>query len=261
MNRLRAIRVLAGTVLLEAVRRREIYGVVLLGCGLIGAIAAMDFFGLGGLVKFYREMSLKLMGAATAIAVLLLSTRQLPREFDSRTIYPLLARPIGRFTFLLGKGLGVCAAAAFCYGLFMLLYVGGMAFLGGAMHWGLFLQHVYLQMLMMMVLTSAGFLLSLALSYDAALAIGLLLYVASDLISSASLMLYGLTNAAGRAFLLVLNYALPQLVLFDLSDKAVHGEMWTPLAASVLLALTAYALAYVAVFTAGAFVLFRRRPL
>lgn len=267
MASLRNIGIIARSVLLEAVRRKEIYVVILVCCALIGVIMSLDFFGLSGLVKFYREIALKLMGISTALAVLLLATRQLPREFETRTIYPLLARPVGRFTFLLGKGLGVCLAAAFCFGLFMILYVVGLLSLGGDLAWGLFVQHLYLQMLQMMVLTSACFVLSLAMNFDAALVTGFLLYAASGLISSASLMLYELTNSAGRVILWLLNYLLPQLVLFDLSEKVVHYDpalrevLWRPLSLGTMLALTLYGLIYTGVFTGGAYLLFRRRPL
>ena len=252
---------LARSVLLEAVRRKDIYVIILLCCTLIGVAMAMDFFGLTGLVKFYREIALRLMGTATAIAVILLATRQLPREFEQRTIYPLLARPIGRALFLLGKGLGIQAAAVFCFGLFMLLYVAGLLYLGGPVGWSLFAQHLLLQFLQMMLLTAACFLLSLAFSKDAALTLGLLLYFAADLISHVSLNLYEMTNAFGRAILHLLLYILPQLSLFDLSRKTLHEEIWEPLGLGVIFALVAYALVYTLVYGAGAYLLFRRRPL
>ena len=261
MNRLRVLRVLAGTVWIEAVRRREIYVLVLLCGGLIAAAGSLDFFGLAGLAKFYRETSLKLMDGATAVAVLLLATRQLPREFERRTIYPLLARPVGRCAFLLGKGLGVLAAAAFCYGLFMALFLAGSWWLGGEIHAALFLQHVYLQMLRAAVLAAAGFMLSLALSHDAALVVGRLLYFASGVLGSAALAFYDLASPSGRFLLRLLNYGLPQFALFDLSEKAVHAEIWPPLGAGVILALTVYALAYVAAYGSAAYVMFRRRAL
>ncbi len=261
MRHARPIVAIAHSVLLEGVRRKDIYVIIALCCGLIGMVLTVDFFGTTGLVKFYREISLKLMGVATAVAVLLLATRQLPREFELRTVYPLLARPVGRFTFLLGKGLGVCCAAAFCLALFMLLYVGGSRLLGGTIHWSLLLQHLYLQMLQAAVLTAGCFLLSLALNYDAALVIGFLLAFASGLVSSASLTLYELTNAAGRVMIQILTYALPQLILFDLSEKAVHSDIWPPLSVGTMLALTLYAAFYTGLFTAGAYALFRRRPL
>ncbi len=261
MNQGRAVWVISWSVLLEAVRRREVYVIVFLCCLLAGMVMTLDVFGLSGLGKFYREVSLKLMGTATAIAVLLLATRQLPREFECRTIYPLLARPVGRFTFLLGKGLGVCAAAVFCMALFGVIYILGIRMLGGELHLVLFLQHAYLQLLQALVLTSAAFLLSLVLHYDAALVVGFLLYAAAGILSSAALMLYSLTHVVGRLLIRLLTFALPQLVLFDLSEKVVHGELWAPLGGQTLALLTGYALLYTAIFTGGAYILFRRRAL
>ena len=57
----RAVGLIARSVLIEAVRRREIYVVVLLATLLIGALMSVDFFGLDGLTKFYREIALKVM--------------------------------------------------------------------------------------------------------------------------------------------------------------------------------------------------------
>ncbi len=261
MKRTRAVLAIARSVQLEAVRRKDIYVIVALCCGLIGLVLSMDFFGLTGLVKFYREIALKLMGVAASLTILLLATRQLPREFELRTVYPLLARPISRFTFLLGKGLGVCAAAAFCHALFLLLFIGGSWWLGGTIHWGLLMQHLYLQLLQAAVLTAGCFLLSLAFSYDAALVVGFLLAFLSGLVSSSTLALHELSTAAGRVVIVFLTFALPQFVLFDLSEKTVHGELWPPLSAGTMLALTLYAAFYTAVFTAGAHALLRRRPL
>ncbi|HEY8240633.1 MAG TPA: hypothetical protein VIH35_04260, partial [Kiritimatiellia bacterium] len=90
------------TVLIEAVRRKEIYVVVLAASLMIGLVMTLDFFSLEGLVKFYREVALSVTSVATALTVLVLATRQLPREFEHRTIYPLLAKPISRLSFLAG---------------------------------------------------------------------------------------------------------------------------------------------------------------
>ncbi len=83
---LRAIGLIAKSVLIEAVRRREVYAIVLVSSLLIAAVLAMDFFELEGLSRFYREVALKLMGVATALTTIVLSARQLPREFEQRTI-------------------------------------------------------------------------------------------------------------------------------------------------------------------------------
>ncbi|HAL91794.1 MAG TPA: hypothetical protein DCM68_02060 [Verrucomicrobia bacterium] len=261
MGELRSIAVIAKGVWLEAVRRKDVYVLVLLCCGLIGLTMTVDFFDIEGLTKFYREIALKLMDVSTAAAVILLACRQLPREFEQRTIYPLLARPIGRLTFLLGKMAGVCAAAAFCFGLFMAIFAAGIASLGGGIGWSLFLQHAYLQMLQMLLLTTACFALSLACSPDAALTLAFLFYFTAGLLGDLSVMLYEVAGTAGRAGLWLLTYVLPQLALFDLSEKTVHFEIWPALGPGTMAALTAYALVYSLALLGLAHALFRRRPL
>jgi Cu-processing system permease protein len=257
----RAVWLLSGSVLRESIRRKEIYVLVLVACGLIGAILSLDFFGIGGLTKFYREASLKVMGWTTAFAVIVLAARQLPREMENRTIYPLLARPLRRIDFLLGKLIGVLLAGAFCFGLFMLIYLLGSLRIGASVPWGLFLQHVYLQIWMLAVIATLGFWLSLLVHTDAAITICVLLYALSAVSSMVLVNLYGYLGLAGRYLLLALTYLLPQLTLLDLSEKAVHAEVWPPLAWPVMLALSAYAAVYVVVYFTGALVVFRRRAL
>ena len=257
----RAIRFIAGTVLRESLRRREIYVLVLVACGLIAVILGFDFFGIGGLTKFYREASLKVMGWTTAFAVIVLATRQLPREMENRTIYPLLARPIRRVEFLLGKLVGVLLAGLFCFALFMLIFLLGSLRIQATVPWGLFLQHMYLQLAMLAILSALGFLLSLVVHTDAAITICVLLYALSAVLATVLVHLYAYMDAVGRVLLQILTYAVPQLTLFDLSAKAVHAEAWSPLSWQIMLSLTLYAVVYTGVYFAGAFVLFRRRAL
>jgi ABC-type transport system involved in multi-copper enzyme maturation permease subunit len=251
----------ARTVLIEAIRRREIYVIVLVSCLLIAAVMALDFFSLEGLTKFYREFALRGMSAATAVTVIVLACRQLPREFESRTIYPLLARPIGRATFLLGKLLGVWLAAGLCLGLFMTVFVAGMFYLGGTVHWPLFAQYVYLQMAMMLILAALGFTVSMLCNVDAAITIGVLLYALGSTLASIMTYIYELATPLGQWGLVALTYLLPQLMLFDLSEKTVHAEVWEPLAFSTMATLTVYAAIFGFCYFAFSFLLFRRRAL
>lgn len=252
---------IAKSVLIEAIRRREIYVVVLVGVSLIGMVMSIDFFEIEGLTKFYREIALKVMSMATALTVIVLASRQLPREFETRTIYPLLARPISRFSFLLGKLAGVMLAAAFCFSLFMAVYVIGTLYLGSVVPWALFGQYMYLQVLMMAILATLCFWLSMLLNLDAAITVGVLFYILASTFTSMMSYLYDYMDALGKGLLVLMNYALPQLVLFDLSEKAVHGEVWTPLSAYTMLTLTVYGVAFSAAYFAFAAVSFRRRAL
>ena len=252
---------IARSVLIEAVRRKEIYAIILISVLIIGAVMTVDFFEIEGLTKFYREMALKIMSIAAALTVIVLSCRQLPREFENRTIYPLLAKPVSRFAFLTGKLVGVLLAAAFCFGLFMLIFILGTFYLGGTIPWIHFAEYVYLQMIMMAVLTTLGFLLSLIVNLDAAITLGILIYITSNMLTTGIMFIYDFVNAFGKAALLFLTYFIPQLTLFDFSGKTVHAAKWEPLGIETLASLTIYGFIFIAVYFALSGILFRRKAL
>ncbi|HPB31040.1 MAG TPA: ABC transporter permease [Candidatus Sumerlaeota bacterium] len=258
---MRKARLIAWSVLIEAVRRREIYVIVAVSVILLGAVLGMDFFRMEGLTKFYLEICLKIMSMATALTVITLSCRQLPREFKDRTIYPLLAKPVGRGTFLAGKLAGVLMAAVFCFALFMAVFVAGSLATGLGVPWTHFAQFLYLQMLMMGVLASLGFLLSLVMNMDAAITMSVIFYLTANIFTTGLSYIYEFVGRVERAFLVVMNYALPQLTLFDFSEKTVHAETWGPLGAGTLAVLTVYALFFIAVYFGLSLILFRRRAL
>lgn len=258
---MKAVVLVARTVLVEAVRRREIYAIVLASCGLIVLAGMTRFFALDGLDKFYREIALQMMNVATALTVIVLAARQLPREFERRTIYPLLAKPVGRHSFLLGKYAGVLLAGAFCYGLFVALYLAGLWYVGAPVRGALLLQCVYLQFLALAVIAALSFLLSLLCNTDAAITIGALLYGLGQTFSTALDYLYDFVPPAVQYMLLAVNFTVPQFTLFDLSAKVVHSSVWGPIPAWVLCTLSAYAAAFLTVYLGGAYLLFRRRSL
>jgi ABC-type transport system involved in multi-copper enzyme maturation permease subunit len=257
----RAIWLIGKSVLIESVRRREIYVIVLLSCLIIGTVMTLDFFGLEGLTKFYRETALTIMSLTTGLTVIALAARQLPREFTNRTIYPLLAKPVSRLTFLFGKLLGVMLAATFCFSLFMAVYVAGSMYLHGAIPWPIFAQYIFLQLLAMLILATLSFWLSMVLNLDAAITLAVIFYLTASTYTSITTYIYGLVGPVQRAILFVLNYALPQLTLFDLSEKTVHDEVWRPLSFGVMSALTLYGLVFATIYFSLAMLSFRRRPL
>lgn len=265
-QRFRNIRLIAVVLLLEAWRRREIYVIVFVTTLLIIGLRFVHFFDIEGLSKFYREIGLRTMNVTAALTVILLAARQLPREFTHRTIYPLLAKPVARWEFLLGKFFGVVGAGVFCYALFMAVFAVGSLTLSVQIDGGLFAQAIFLQVLSLMVLASLVFPLSMLLNADAAVTIAAILYVASQVMLSLMSYLYDYVDAAGRWVLLALHLVLPQLTLLDASARVVHSydgasRVWGPLPWSVVGQLTLYSIVYIVAYLWLAHLLFKRRPL
>lgn len=256
---MRRVRLVARTIFTEALRRKEIYVIVILTAALLLAASLVRFFNLREVHKFYDEVSLKVMGVATALTVIALAARQLPREFERRTIYTLLAKPMARWEFILGKYLGVVAAGMLCLLLFMGVFIVGRLATGKGVPWLVFGEYVYLQGLLVAVLAALAFLLSMLINLDAAVVLTALIYLLGQVLTNALTVIYDSLSALGQGFLLLLNYTIPQPALFDLSSKVVHD--WPAPRLGVLGLATLYALMFIIPYLGLSAWLFRRKAL
>lgn len=103
------ITLIVKAVLLEGLRRRDFYVVlILMGLFLVGAfvarLAGVQNEATAGLLL---NLGLTLAVLSAHVLTLLAAARQLPDELEYRTIYPLLAKPISRGQLLIGKWVAV----------------------------------------------------------------------------------------------------------------------------------------------------------
>lgn len=104
-------------VFIEAIRRRELMIVALfVGLFVIGAFTAR-FVGAetDAAAAFIVSLGVSVVWTLTIILAILLGARQFPDELESRSLYPLLAKPVARYQYVIGKWLATmmaCAATA-----------------------------------------------------------------------------------------------------------------------------------------------------
>ena len=117
---------IAWGVYLETIRRKDFYVLaILVGIFALGVTVAR-FVGIenAATATFLLNLGITFAFLSATILTLLTSARQVPDELDSRTIHPLLAKPITRFEYLAGKwlactGVGVVSMLA----LFLVAYL------------------------------------------------------------------------------------------------------------------------------------------
>jgi len=118
---------IASLVVKELFRRKDFYVLfvlVALICGLLGSI---HFFGEPNVVRYLKEICLLLIWISGLLIAVLTAARQIPSERESRTLFPLLAKPFTRAHVIMGKYLGCWAAtglALACFYLFFTVLVG-----------------------------------------------------------------------------------------------------------------------------------------
>lgn len=249
---------LAWGAILESMRRKDLYVALILAAVMIGAAATIGTFGVKGLEIFLKDTALNVVNLLSILMAVLFSSRQIAEEVSRRTVYPLLARPIGRGDLLIGKFLGAFALSALSLLLFAAVAWGALAFYGLGLGI-IFLQYLLLRLFSLALICAMTLTLSLFLTPSATVTIALLLAVGSQTFGRAVMLLDQTVSAGARLTLRGAYWALPHLDLFDLHEKVSYG--WKPIPPGAAGELFFYALLYVAVFLIIGFFRFRRQAL
>ncbi len=222
---MRATWAVAVSVLREAARRKIFYGVVLVGIILILLVPALPSSGVGVQVQLLRQACLGLSALMGALLAVILGCSILPGEFERRTIYNALSKPIRRSNYYLGKFLGL--AITLLIALAVLFFIVFFLVLGkfGIFNPGLLKAFlgIYLESL---VLAAVALLASVYLTAVPAFFVGVLFYVACHV--KADFLYRTMTDAANvfplRALAGVFYYILPNLERFNLNETIAHSE-------------------------------------
>lgn len=104
---IRPVAAIAAVSLRESLRDRILYGVLAFGIGLIVLSAVLSNVTLGWPVRIVTDFSLSAISIGGTAMALLLGVRTIAGDLEKRVAYPVLARPIARGWYVLGKFLGV----------------------------------------------------------------------------------------------------------------------------------------------------------
>lgn len=98
---------IASNTLLELVRLKVFYFLLLFALLIIGISAFTSKLTFQEQFQALKSMSLGAMSIFTWLLAVLATAMLLPKDIEDRTIYTILAKPVPRFEYLLGKFLGV----------------------------------------------------------------------------------------------------------------------------------------------------------
>jgi ABC-type transport system involved in multi-copper enzyme maturation permease subunit len=111
-------------------------------------MASINFFDEQKIARYLKDICLLLIWASSLVIAVVTTARQIPAERESRTIFPLLAKPVSRWHVVLGKFLGCWFACGIALIVFYLFFTvvsvsreGQMAVLNYVqafwMHWAM----------------------------------------------------------------------------------------------------------------------------
>lgn len=255
MNNIFAV---AGVVIKELYRRKDFYVLFIVTLLICLVMASINIYNDAHIVRYLKEICLDLIWLSTLVIAVTTTARQIPAERENRTLLPLLAKPLTRVEFVLGKFLGcwlACGLALVCFYLFF----GALSasrehqwpllnyFQAGMLHW--FMLGIVVAFALL------GSLIFAAPSSNSTICfviIGAILFVGRHLDQVALSLLEPI-----RTIVYWLYFMIPHLELFDVRDLIIHDWPAIPWIYFGLALL--YAAFYMAVFLVGACLVFRRK--
>jgi ABC-type transport system involved in multi-copper enzyme maturation permease subunit len=252
--------VVAANTFREAVRDRVLYNLVFFALLMMAAAIFVGQISLGIEESIIVSLGLSAISVIGLFIAVFIGVGLVVKEMDKRTLYALLAKPVERWQFLLGKFLGLVMTltvntAAMGVGLFLEMWVVKHPLEKGDLY--VFVA-VYLILLKLSLIVSFALLFSCFTSQFLAILFTALLYVAG--VSAAGLRTMSGVDLLPAAMVLlrVISYVLPNFENFNVLGVVAHGGR---VPGSLVIYATMYAVVYGATVLAMATMLFSRRDL
>jgi ABC-type transport system involved in multi-copper enzyme maturation permease subunit len=264
----RRVVVVAVHVFKESVRDRVMYSIaafaVLLVCAsiLIGEITA------GQDVKIIKDLGLATIEIAGIVMAVFIGIGLVAREIDRRSIYSLLAKPLARREFIVGKYLGLILTIVVNIGAMTLAFYAVLAWFGFASpehvrrSWEAPAADPALLLAILLIMGELALLTTLALFFSTFSSSALM-----SLILTAGLWIAGLESQDLRRFgefvvspaaplVSAIGWIVPAFSVFDVKSDVVHGHA---ISAGLVLWRMAYAVLYSTGVLTAAVLVFGRR--
>ncbi|PYT43500.1 MAG: hypothetical protein DMG45_06730 [Acidobacteria bacterium] len=244
----------------EAVRDRVLYNLVFFALLMIAASVAVGQISIGIEQTVIVSLGLSAISVIGLLISVFLGVALVSKEMDKRTLYALLAKPVRRWEFLLGKFGGLVLTltvntAAMALGLLLvMLYVKHG--LGGSDT--VVLVAVYFILLKLALVVALALLFSCFTTPLLAILFTVGLYIVGLYVQELRNLPVQVMSPAMSAFTKWLSYLLPNFENFNVMAMAAHGRA---VPGALVLQNTLYTLVYCTIVLTAAAAVFSRRNL
>lgn len=241
--------------MLENARKQVFQVVCILMLVIIAGSTTLSLLTEGVKIKILKDlcMSCILFGGA-ALSVVLASSG-IPNDIENRTLYPIIARPIGRWHYLVGKYIGALLTVWAGIGVMGLAFALLIASFEGRADPFLWVCILFAGLESAVICAIAA-----ALSTRCTPAVAAALTFAAYLFGSIKIAYIagtiGRVSQPAKTIALTVYHLLPNLECFNLKPALVHGEA---VPVSYLLGVAVYAVVYSAFVLGAGSLVFKRR--
>ena len=257
MDILKKTAVIAMLTIEENIRKKILYILLFISIVLVGFSASMTSFNLGAQVSVMKDISLSGIGLFGIVFTLSLFMNVIPKEIETKTIYPFVTQPITRAIYISGKFLGLFLLIAVNMMILGIELMVVLKFFEGTWNFAV-LQVVFLNILQCGILGALMLMFSLVASYPLALSATIFLYILGGISAPYLNYLKDKLPASIIDFIIAIKLILPKFDVFNIKDAIVHN---TDLLSGYFMTSSLYGLVYLLAIMTLAIIFFEKKDL
>jgi len=248
--------VIASNVLREVLRDRVLYLALLFAVVLLGATLLLPEVSAGSEGKILLDLGIALIGLFGLVVAVFVGTGLLNKEIEKRTVLVLMAKPMSRTEFIVGKHLGLSTVLAILVALMTAVFFVVMSWKQMDYPWGsLVVAAVYL-LLELSLITAVAILFGVFTSSLVATLLTFAVYFMGHLSQNLVTLSNTVETPGIQRLIQGLYLIFPDLARLDLKNTAVYGSLPPT---STLLLNAGYGLIYIVLLLTLATLIFSRR--
>lgn len=252
---MRSIMVIAFNTFRENLRDKILYNLLIFAALLMGASILLGALTIDEQDKIIADMGLASINLIGVIIAIFVGIGLVSKEIERRTIYTILAKPISRSQFILGKYVGLAITLAVNLVIMFAVFVFTLWMTQVTITMVL-VQAAALMMVEFLVVTATALFFSTFSTPTLSVALTLGLYLIGHLTSDLKALAEKSSSEMTKAVMTALYYLCPNLELLNIKGQAVSG---VSLDWSYQLSATLYGLLYASLLLAGAATIFQKR--
>lgn len=252
---MRAIAIIALNTFRENVRDKIFYNLLFFAVLLIGGSVLLADLTIMEHHRIIKDMGLAAINLVGVIVAIFVGIGLVSKEIERRTVYTIMARPINRAQFVIGKYVGLVGILLLNVLVMLAMYVT-VLWLYRVPIQGAIFQAIQLIFVELLLVTAMALLFSTFSSSTLSAVMTIGLYIVGHLTADLKEVATNSHSVAMKAIGHAVYYICPNLEMLNIKGQAAMGIAVTP---SYELTATAYGLLYVGLLLTSACVIFQQR--
>lgn len=241
----------------ETIRNKILYNILLFAAVIIVLSISFGEWSVFARVQVMEDFGLATMSISGLLLAVFIGVAMLGKEVTSKTVYHLAAKPVPRYTIVIGKYIGLCTTLALNFFLMSLFLCIMLYTISGSLNLNI-IYAIILTACEMFIIVAVALLFSTLTTATLSALLTIAFYIIGHFNTLLELEFIPQMNKAFTVFLKLLYYTIPNLEHFNIRTLVVF-DLALP-DNFVFLALI-YAILYIVLFCIISCVIFSRKDL